>query len=86
MKSEKESAPRYGAAIKKAIGLRHILGLDAAWFPIVDVIEFLLPQVLPEFQFEIVELQMLPGKHALAYPKQQRLVIREDVYNGACDN
>jgi IrrE N-terminal-like domain len=77
---------RYETVRNKATALRTTLGIELPWLAVVDVIEFMLPQILPEFEYEIAEIDDLPGKHALAYPRQKRLVIRSDVYDGACNN
>ncbi len=76
----------YDSARKKAAALRSALQLQEPWLPVVDAIEFMLPQVFDGFEYEVVGLDELPGQYALAYPRQRRLIIREDVYNGACDN
>ena len=70
----------------KATALRDALDLEQPWLDVVGLMEFMIHQILPGFWYEVVGKNELPDSHALAFPRQQRLVIREDVYNGACNN
>src|SRR5262245_15225898 len=63
---------------------REALGLEAdAWFPIVEVYEWGLPEAWEDFHFEVVEPHAMK-EHALAFPGDARVVVREDIYDRAC--
>lgn len=62
---------------------REILELDKPRLPIVSVLEFVLPQIVPHFVFEVADSQTMGQKHGLTFPDEPRIVIREDVYEGA---
>jgi hypothetical protein len=61
------------------------LGIRSAYFPIVDVIERLLPRIDPSFHLEILEIDEMGDVHGLTIPSQHVIKLREDVYDGACD-
>lgn len=52
-------------------------------FPIVQVLEFGIPTLWPDYTFEVFEVAEMPGEHGLTYPDEKRVVIRQDVYEGA---
>src|SRR5262245_35382510 len=69
----------------EASHFRSALGFaDKAWFPIIDVYEFLLPKLWEEFHFEILTKEEMGKEHAIAYPGEARIEIREDIYARAC--
>lgn len=55
------------------------------YFPIVEFIEFLLPQIIPSFQFIIETKATMGNCHGLTYPENYTIKIREDVYLRAVD-
>lgn len=66
--------------------LRSILGLNKTlYIPIVELLEFIFPQIDKNFDYEIVEQDKLPkGTYALTYPDDGKILIRSDVYEEAC--
>jgi Zn-dependent peptidase ImmA (M78 family) len=64
--------------IRSAFGLK-----DVKHFPIVELLEMGLPQVFEEFNYQIVDNHELPDQYAIAYPAENLIVIREEVYEGA---
>jgi Zn-dependent peptidase ImmA (M78 family) len=68
-----------------ASGIRTKFGLgEVLLFPIVEFMELNLPTIDPEFQWEIVEKDILSEEiHADTDPVARRIRIREDVYEGA---
>ncbi|MDO5295159.1 MAG: ImmA/IrrE family metallo-endopeptidase [bacterium] len=54
--------------------------LNSPYFPIIYFIEHTLPRDMPEFNYEIVNLQDMPHNHAETHPDQNLIQIREDVY------
>jgi hypothetical protein len=61
------------------------LGLGGPLFPIIPVVERLLPRLDPEFSLEILEEQEMGDNHGLTIPSQHVIKLREDVYEGACE-
>ena len=71
-----------------ALQLRKIVGLeDIVNFDIVRFIENILPDLHPNFQFEVVEPYRLQGKYAESIPSYYDgtaiIKVREDVYKDA---
>lgn len=64
--------------IRSAFGL-----MNVKHFPIVQLIEIGLPQVFDRFNLEIVDNKELPTQYAVAYPGENLIVVREEVYEGA---
>jgi uncharacterized protein DUF955 len=70
-----------------AADFRNALGLsDKPWLPIVDIYEFLLPRLWEEFHFEVLAKDEMGREHAIAYPAEARIAIREDIYARACED
>jgi hypothetical protein len=61
------------------------LGISSAYFPIVDIVERLLPRIDPDFHLEILEAEEMGDVHGLTVPSQHVIKLREDVYEGACN-
>lgn len=58
---------------------------NEAFFPVVDVMELLLPRMLPGFVYEYAPTAEMGTDHGRTYPSENRIVIREDVYEGALE-
>lgn len=69
--------------IEAAVSLRRALRITNPMFPILQVVEVLLPQHDPEFSFEVKEYEELGDQHGLTRPEMKEMWIREDVYEGA---
>lgn len=69
--------------IEAAVSLRRALRITNPMFPILQVVEVLLPQHDPEFSFEVKEYEELGNQHGLTRPEMKEMWIREDVYEGA---
>lgn len=66
--------------------IREILGCsDKPWFPIVEIFEKVMVKIDPEFDWEIVRFEDMPDRHAETRPEENKIYIREDIYEGACD-
>lgn len=66
--------------------LRNILGLEnQPYFPIMPFIEGTLPMVDPEFNLEILPKDEMGNIHGLTFPEKHQILLREDVYEGACN-
>ena len=69
--------------VKSANELRKSLRIATAKFPILEVVEVLLPQYDPEFSFEVRAIEEMGDYHGLTRPESKELILREDVYEGA---
>lgn len=66
--------------------LRKDLGLDQTeYFPIMRILENVLPLIYPEFHIEAVEDKELPGRMAETTPEQWVIRVRQSVYTAACN-
>lgn len=54
------------------------------YFPILRFVELVLPELRPNFDFEVVSKQEMGNTHGLTFPEQEIMQIREDVYERAC--
>lgn len=65
--------------------VRKSLGLGLKKIDMVKFVEFVLPQALPGFYYEILPKEKMGGDEARTYPDKLRMEIREDVYLEAID-
>lgn len=64
--------------------IRQIFGLkDVKHFPVVHLLEVGLSEIYSAFNYEIVENCDLPNEYAVAYPGENLIVLRQEVYEGA---
>ncbi|GLQ93478.1 ImmA/IrrE family metallo-endopeptidase [Dyella acidisoli] len=66
-----------------AQSVRQSLRWEKPYFPIAQFMELGLPTLWPDYEFQVVERQMMPSEHGLTYPDKRLVLIREDVYEGA---
>lgn len=70
---------------KDAYHLRSVLGLkDVMNFPIMEVLELILPKIDPEFYVEPVPDEKLIGVYAETIPEQHTIRVKQSVYDAAC--
>ena len=50
------------------------------YFPVVDFVELILPQILDNFQYEICSINEMPNKCGETFPYECKIKIREDIY------
>jgi IrrE N-terminal-like domain len=72
------------AELVRSLTRKH-LAISSAYFPIVDVVERLLPIIDPNFCLEIMEKDEMSDVHGLTIPSQHVIKLRSDVYDGACE-
>lgn len=66
--------------------LRKDLGLhQTEYFPIMRVLENVLPLIYPEFHIEAVDDNELPGRMAETTPEQWVIRVKQSVYTAACN-
>jgi Zn-dependent peptidase ImmA (M78 family)/transcriptional regulator with XRE-family HTH domain len=78
--------PKSIAAIEKeTIDIRRIFcGQKDYEFPIMKVIEFILPSVIPAYIFDIRTKKEMDGDEGRMVMGKHILILRDDVYEGAC--
>lgn len=68
-----------------ALFIRSALKITTAFFPLIEVIEHVLPRLMPEFILDVREMNDMKreygnGTLAMTTPMSVRLELREDVY------
>ncbi len=69
---------RFVRDIKKIVEMEKSL-----YFPIVEFAENILPQIFPDYEFNVVSMKEMGDKHGETFPSLHKIMIREDVYAGA---
>lgn len=73
-------SPRKTMQIRElAQSLRVQVAPSTPWFPILRLIETLHRH--EQIEFEVVEISEMEDEYGLSYPKERRILIREDVYD-----
>jgi hypothetical protein len=67
-----------------AMGVRSAFECQQPWFPIVEVVEYRLADFDQDYVFEVGDAAELGDRHGITIPSEHRIIIREDVYDGAC--
>lgn len=68
-----------------AEGIRRDLKIQSDSFPIVELLELIMPRAFPGFVFEVRDRSEMGNNHGLTIPKENAIVLRDDVYDGACE-
>lgn len=68
-----------------ASDVRQQLRVKGDYFPIVSVLELVLPEVVPEFYFGSMAAEEMGGNHGLTIPAECCIYLREDVYEGVVE-
>lgn len=64
--------------------IRGLCGMtDRLYFPVVEFLEIILPYLVDDFTYEIVERSEMPDKEGETIPSFNTIKIREDVYEKA---
>lgn len=66
--------------IRKEFGL-----FDEKCFPVVHFFEFGLSQFDDDYNYEIASIGEMPNDYGLTYPDENKIMIREDVYDRAIE-
>lgn len=68
----------------RAMLIRQEFGLvNQINFPIMEFVEIVLPEIMPDFVFRVAAVEELGDLHGLTYPEKKLMKIREDVYERA---
>ena len=69
-----------------ASGIHRQLHYDGSGpFPVMEMLELVLPAVYPDFVYEVCPKDELGNDHGMTFPDKHLILLREDVYDGACD-
>ena len=68
-----------------AANVRNSLGIKKPYFPIIDVLELVLPKIYPNYSFIIGDNSEMGNNHGLTYTNEKIIVLKEEVYDSACD-
>jgi Zn-dependent peptidase ImmA (M78 family) len=55
-------------------------------FPIMHLLEMIMPKIDEEFHIEILPYEKMGECFGVACPEEHKIILRQDVYNGACHN
>jgi Zn-dependent peptidase ImmA (M78 family) len=67
-----------------AFNLRKTLGLEnQLYFPVVEFLEFAMPQLIPDFEYEILPVEQMGNKHGETQPDNRKIALRADIYERA---
>lgn len=70
---------KYAYQLRKDLGL-----LEAEYFPIMHILEHVIPAIYPDFYLEPVDDKDLQGRMAETVPEQRVVRVKESVYQAAC--
>lgn len=67
--------------------VRQVLGIEKAYFPIVQAVEFALDDLAPGFIYAYPPQsdKRMGQNHGLTIPAKKELLVREDIYRGAAN-
>lgn len=72
---------------KAAEEVRRMIGFDDFKpFPVVQFIERVLPRLYDDFLFEVLPKQEMGNEHGRTFPDKHVIQLREDVYDGLCND
>ncbi|WP_445576952.1 ImmA/IrrE family metallo-endopeptidase [Pseudomonas sp. E141] len=66
-------------------GIRDYFKTPDGSFPIIQILEWVLPEVMPGFEFIQGTKAEMGANHGLTIPSQKQIWLREDVYDRAVD-
>src|SRR5690606_39240987 len=67
-----------------AASIRRDLRITSDAFPIAHFLELGMPQIFKGFSFEPWSMEEMGTNHGLTIPAENKIVLREDVYEGMC--
>ncbi|WP_334178826.1 ImmA/IrrE family metallo-endopeptidase [Pseudoxanthomonas sp.] len=72
------------ALMQLAADIRNTLRIHAPYFPILEVVEIVLPKVqgMEDFALTIGDMTEMGADHGLTYTDRKEIRLREDVYEG----
>lgn len=70
---------------KLTASMRRDLQVEADEFPIIEFLELGMPSFFKGFVFEVRDSTLMGSNHGLTIPSENAIVLREDVYERACE-
>jgi len=71
---------RFTQLIRKKLGISP----KEAYVDIIRLMEHIIPKIYPDFTLDILPRATMREHHGLTYPNKHQILLREDVYEGAC--
>ena len=71
------------AELVRQLSQRH-LSTKGPYLNIIKVLEHFLPAIDPEFYLQILTKEEMGSNHGVTIPARKVIILREDVYDGAC--
>lgn len=65
--------------------LRSLLGIKEPYFPIMEIVEFVLPKLISDYELQILDEREMGVNHGLTFPDDNIIQLREDIYVGAIE-
>lgn len=75
----RQNIRKYTYQLRCALGLK-----DTEFFPIMEVLELVIPTIIPDFQVVPVEDESLRGRMAEMLPGECAIKVKQSVYDAAC--
>lgn len=67
-----------------AVAIRSIVGIgDAPFFPVMTFVEAVLPQIVPNFVFDVRDREFMGDRMGAVDPLSGAFFLRDDCYDGA---
>ncbi|KLU14171.1 MULTISPECIES: ImmA/IrrE family metallo-endopeptidase [Xenorhabdus] len=65
--------------------VRNKFKVSGLYFPVMEMLEFVMPEIEKDFTLEVHEISEMGNNHGLAIPGEKKIILREDVYNQALE-
>lgn len=65
--------------------VRRQLRVTEDYLPIVQILELVLPKIIPEYFFDVLQREEMGPNHGLTVPSENAIYLRQDVYDNAVD-
>lgn len=76
----RQSILNFSQAVRRAL---HIADTEP-FVDVVRILEHIIPSLYPDFTLEVLAKCEMGDDHGLTFPKRHLILLREDVYEGAC--
>ncbi|MBM7073488.1 ImmA/IrrE family metallo-endopeptidase [Shewanella sp. 202IG2-18] len=68
-----------------ATALRALAHNQSDYMDVIALLEFVLPSNISNFEYDFIEKGKMKGNLGITIPDENKIYIREDVYDGACE-
>jgi hypothetical protein len=76
----RENIRRYATNVRGALGYA-----DKAYIDVEALLDFVLPSALAGFAYSVEPMEEMGNNHGLAHPDRRFIMLREDVFERACN-